>query len=55
MGNRFATIDMGRKLRGRAPFGGGAGQWAPSNTMSSATTPTSVPNGILIHPTVLPQ
>jgi len=23
MGNRFATIDMGRKLRGRAPFGGG--------------------------------
>jgi len=33
--------------------GGGAG--SPSNTMWPWPRPTSVPSGILIHPTVRPQ
>jgi len=36
-----------------APFRGGAG--SPYNTMSPGPRPTSVPSGILIHPTVWPQ
>jgi len=52
MGERLATIDMGRKAGGCcAP--GGAG--SPSNTVASAEAYTSVPSGILIHPTVWPQ
>jgi len=48
--SRLATIIMCRKLGGSAPFwGGGAG--SPSNTKS----PTSVPNGILIHAAIWPQ
>jgi len=31
------------------------GAGAPSNTVSPAPNPTSVPSGILIHPTVWPQ
>jgi len=51
MGHRLATIDMGRKERSCcAPFGGGAA--SPSNTMSPGPRPTSVPSGILIHPSV---
>ena len=55
---RWATVlpqDMGRKLGGGlcAPFRGGAGP--PSNTMSPEPRPTSVPSGILIHPTIWPQ
>jgi len=47
MGDRLATIDMGRKVVGCcAPFRGGS--WAPSNTMSPGLRPTSVPSGILI-------
>jgi len=46
MGYRLATIDMGRKVRGC---------WVPINTMWTGPRPTSVPNGILIHPTVWPQ
>jgi len=45
---------MGRKVGGCwAPFRGGAG--SPSNTMWPGPRPTSVPSGILIHPTVWPQ
>jgi len=54
MGDRLATIDMGRKLEGQSHFfWGGAG--FPSNTMSPGPRPTSVPSGILIHPAVWPQ
>ena len=34
MGDRLTTIDMGRKLVGYAPFGGGVG--SPSNTVAWA-------------------
>jgi len=54
MGDRFFTIDMGRKVGGCcATVHGGAG--SPSNTMSPVPRPTSVPTGILIHPGVWPQ
>ena len=54
MGDRLATIVMGRKLGAVAPFlGGGAG--FPSNTMSPGPKPTSVPSFILIRATVWPQ
>jgi len=51
MGDRFATIDMGRKVGGGllCPFRGAG---FPSNTMWSGPMPTSVPSSILIHPTV---
>jgi len=45
---------MGRKLGAPFPFGeGGAG--SPSNTMLLGLRPTSLPNGILIHPAIWPQ
>jgi len=47
MGDRLATIGMGRKW-GRAAVGAGS----PSNTMWPGPRPTSLPSGILIHPTV---
>jgi len=56
MGDRLATIDMAGKVgRGAAvPLSvGGAG--SPSNTMKPWLWRTSVPSGILIHPTVWPQ
>jgi len=54
MGDRFATIDMGRKVgQGAVPLFRGAG--SPSNTMSPELRPISVPSGILIHPAVRPQ
>jgi len=54
MGDRLATIHVGRKLGGCcAPFRGG--RWFPSNSMWPEPRPTSVPSGILIHPAVWPQ
>ena len=54
MGDRLATVVVGRKV------GGGLlrhvqGSWVPSNTNWPGPRPTSVPSGILIHPTVWPQ
>jgi len=54
MGDRLATIDMAQKVGTAVPLS----MWelqSPSNTMSSRPRPTSVPSGILIHPTVWPQ
>ena len=50
--SRFATTNMGPKL-GAVPLLGGAA--TPSNTTSSGPRPTSVPSGILVHPTIWPQ
>jgi len=51
MGDRLATIDMGRKVGAALPlFEGEAG--SPSNTVSPGTRPTYVPSGISIHPNV---
>jgi len=48
MGDSLATIDMGRKWEGTAmPFS--VGELPPG------PKPTSVPSGVLIHPTVWPQ
>jgi len=56
IGDRLATIDMGRKSGGVPPFfGGGGGAGSPSNTMWPEPMPTSVPSFILVHPTVWPQ
>ena len=52
MGDRLATIDMGRKLGGLCPFGGAGSTF---NTMWPGPRPTFVPSGILIHPAVWPQ
>jgi len=41
MGDRLATIDMGRRERVLCPFRGG-GSWAPSNTMWPGPRSTSV-------------
>jgi len=49
MGDRLATIDMGRKLRGCAPAE------SPCNTVWPGPGFTFVPSGILIHLTVWPQ
>ena len=54
MGNRFATIGMGRKWGG-APVGGWVPIGSPSNTMWPGPRPTSLPSGILIHPTIWSQ
>jgi len=54
MGDRLATIDMGRKVGAAVPlFGEGAGSL--SNTMWPEPRPTSVPSGILTHPAIWPQ
>jgi len=54
MGDRLATIDMGRKVGAAVSLSvGGAG--SPSNTMSPGPRHTSVRSGIVIHPTVWPQ
>jgi len=47
--SRLVTRDMGRKW-GVCPLLGGAG--SPSNAMSHGPRPTSLPSGILIHPTI---
>ena len=54
MGDRLATIDMGRKEGCCcAPLGGGGCAGSPSNTMWPKPTSTSVPN--CIHPAVWPE
>jgi len=54
MGNRLATVDMGRKVGElMCPFLGAA--WSPYNTMRPGPRPTLVPSGILIHSAVWPQ
>ena len=55
MGDRLATIDMGRKLGGVPAFFGRGGAGSQSNTMWPEPRPTSVPSFILVHPTVWPQ
>jgi len=55
MGDRLATIDIGRKLVGEAvpPF---LGELDPHVTqLWPGPRPTFVPTGILIHPAVWPQ
>jgi len=44
---------MGGKFGGLGPFVGGCG--SPSNTMWPWWRPTTIPSGILIHPTIWPQ
>ena len=51
--SRLATIDMGRKVGAAVPLSGAAE--SPSNTMWPGPRPTSMPSGILIHPSVWPQ
>jgi len=56
MGDHLATIDTGRKVGGCCdPFRDRGGAGSTSNTMWPGSTPTSIPSGILIHPTVWPQ
>ena len=50
--NRLATIDMVENWGLLCPFGGAR---SPSNTMWPGRRPTSIPSGMLIHPTVWPQ
>jgi len=47
MGDRLATVGMGRKWEGAA-----VGAGSPSNTMWPGPRPTSLPSGILIRRTV---
>ena len=52
MGDRLATIDMDRRVGGCCdPFRGE--EQGPD--LTQCRLPTSVPSGILIHPTVWPQ
>jgi len=51
LSSRLATTTWGQKWEGAAV--GGAG--SPSNTVSPGPRPTSVPSGMLIHPTIWPQ
>jgi len=53
IGDRLATIDMGRKFGGGCAPVGGAGSL--SNTIWSGPRPASVPSGILIHLAFWPQ
>jgi len=48
--SHVATIDMGRKVGDAVPLSRGAE--SPFNTMSPGPMPTSVPNGMFIHPAV---
>jgi len=50
MGDRLATVGMGRKLGGAA-----VGAGSPSNTMWRGPRPISLLSGIVIHPTVWPE
>ena len=54
MGDRLATIDMHRKLRGLCPFGEEEAE-SPSYPMSPGPRPTFLTSGILIYPAVWPQ
>ena len=57
MGDRLATIDMGRKAGGGllCHFFRGGGAGFPCNTMWPGLRPTPVPSGILIHAAIWPQ
>ena len=48
MGDRLATIDMGRKVAGTAVPLSVEGAGSPFNTITPGLRPTSVPSGILI-------
>jgi len=53
MGDRFAKIDMGRKVGAAMPL---SGELDPHLTQSGhGPRPTSVPSAILIHSAVWPQ
>ena len=54
MGDRLATIGMGRKWGGAA-VGAGSPLGPPSNTVWPGPRSTSLPSDTLIHPTVWPQ
>jgi len=54
MGDRLVTIDMGQKVGAAVPLSVGR-ELGPHLTMSPGPRPTSIPSGILIHPTVWPQ
>jgi len=54
MGDRWVTISMGRKWRGAA-VGAGSRTLSPHLTMWPGPRPTSLPSGIIIHPTIWPQ
>jgi len=49
--SHFATIDMGWKFGGCAPFLEGVAG-SPSKTKSPGPRPISIPSGILIHPAI---
>jgi len=51
MGDRLATIDMGRKAGAVVPLSVEAAG-SPSNTIWRGLRPTAIPSGILIRPTV---
>ena len=55
IGDHLATMDMGKKVGGCCAHFRGGVTGSPSNTMLPGLRPTSVPNGILIHPSVCPQ
>ena len=56
MGDRFATIDMGRKLGGCTHFFFWGGSWVPiEQCRLLGPMPNFVPSGILIYPAVWPQ
>jgi len=50
MGDRLATIDMGRKVGAAVPLSGE--ELAPHLTMWPRSRPVSAPSGIVIHPAV---
>jgi len=50
MGNCARTV--GQKVGAAVPFLWEGGAGSPSNTVSPGSKPTSIPSGILIHPTV---
>ena len=54
MGDRFATIDIGRKVWAAVDLSGGEAV-SPSSTMWPEPMPTSVPSGILVYRSVWPQ
>ena len=55
MGDGLATIHMAEKWGLLCPFPWAELHGSPSNTMSPGPRPTSIPNGILIHPAIWSQ
>jgi len=54
MGDRSATIDVGRRVGAVVPPGGELGPHL-TQCMPPGPRPTSVPSGMFIHPTIWPQ